>query len=102
VLYEDGAPSAAAAAANAAANAANAEASSSGAPATSDPMAGAQKRPRPMDGLRARSKHAEVAVTPPLVPTVFEPLPSGNSYEKLSPLMGKGTPDFGMFDVFRL
>jgi len=95
VLYEDGAPSAAAAAANAAANA-----EASGVPARGDHIA--QKRPRPTDGLRARAKHHEVAVTPPLVPTVFEPLPLGGNYERLSPLMGKGTPDFGMFDAFKL
>ena len=95
VLYEDGAPSAAAAAANAAANA-----EASGVPARGDHIA--QKRPRPTDGLRARSRHHEVAVTPPLVPTVFEPLPLAGNYERLSPLMGKGTPDFGAFDAFCL
>lgn len=95
VLYEDGAPSAAVAAANAAANA-----EASGAPSRGDHFA--HKRARPMDGLRVRSKYHEVAVTPPLVPTVFEPLPSSDNYERLSPLMGKGTPDFGVFDGFRL
>ncbi len=95
VLYEDGAPSAAAAAANAG----NATATSTPA---SNIIAGLSKRPRPSEGLRAPPKQHEVAVTPPLVPTVFEPLPSGGNYERLSPLMGKGTPDFGMFDVFRL
>lgn len=98
VLYEDGAPSAAAAAANAAANA-----EASGVPARGDHIA--QKRPRQQhtDGLlRARAKHHEVAVTPPLVPTVFEPLPLNGHFERLSPLMGKGTPDFGAFDAFSL
>lgn len=99
VLYEDGAPSAAAAAANAAANA-----EASGIPARGDHLA--QKRPRQQqpDGLlRARQNlHQQVAVTPPLVPTVFEPLPLDGRFERLSPLMGKGTPDFGAFDGFSL
>ena len=103
LLYEDGAPSAAAAAANAAANAAPA----SSVPASSETMAWPTRRPRTAEGLRARPKQpealaGEVAVTPPMVPTVFEPLPLGGNYERLSPLIGKGTPDFGMFDVFRL
>ena len=99
VLYEDGAPSAAAAAANAAANA-----EASGMPARGDHLA--QKRPRqpqqPDGLLRARQNPQQVAVTPPLVPTVFEPLPLDGRFERLSPLMGKGTPDFGAFDGFSL
>ena len=96
VLYEDGAPSAAAAAAAAAA----AHAQSNG-----DGDSSAQQAPAKrtcIEGLHPRPK-SFIAVTPPLVPTVFEPLPSAGKYEQLSPLLGKGTPDFGIFDSgFRL
>tara|TARA_B110001452_G_C15180281_1_gene409979 strand:- start:321 stop:617 length:297 start_codon:yes stop_codon:yes gene_type:complete len=98
VLYEAGAPSAAAAAAAAAAAHAQANGDADSASQQAPP-----KRTR-IEGLQAvqRSK-SFVAVTPPLVPTVFEPLPSAGKYEQLSPLLGKGTPDFGIFDSgFRL